>query len=281
MRATRDAALVIFAAMAVLGAVIGYRAGQAGASSVADKDSLMVGVDVDRPGLGTRTPRGYEGFEADVATYVAGRLGVAEGSIKFTAIHPGGWERALRTGTVDMVIAADPITPELAGRVTFAGPYYVAHQSILVGAHDESIKNVRDLAGKRLCHVPAADDRSVEHITRDLGIAARPMPAGSYAECVDLLARGRLDAVSADDLVLAGAVARATDADVMIVDAPFTDDRYGVALKKGDIKGCAAVNRAITEMYQSGAANTMITQGFGSPGLSVATAAAPQFTGCV
>jgi hypothetical protein len=197
MRAKRDAALIVvtaLAVLAVLATVVVYRAGHAAASSVADKNALVIGIDGDRPGLGTKTPGGaYEGFEVDVATYVAGRLGVAGGAVKFTAIRPGGWERALTTGAVDLVFAADPITPELAGRVAFAGPYYVAHQSILVRAHDESIKNVRDLGGKRLCEVAAAGDRSAEHVTQDLGIAAVLVPAGSYADCVELLARGRLD----------------------------------------------------------------------------------------
>jgi glutamate transport system substrate-binding protein len=279
MRASRSAALAVIAALAFSAAVVVYRAGPDAASSVADKDTLVIGVDGDRPGLGTRTSRGtYEGFEVDVATYVAGRLGVTGDAVRFTRIHPDDWERALRTGSVDLVFAANSITPQLAGRVTFAGPYYVAHQSILVGARDGSIKSVRDLGGKRLCQV--AGTRSAEHVTQDLGIDAELVPAGSYAECVGLLAGGRLDAVSAADLILAGAVTTASDADVMLVKAPFTDERYGVALKKGDIKGCAAVNRALTEMYQSGAAKTMITQGFGSPGLSAVTATAPRFEGC-
>lgn len=279
MRATRDAALVVIAALVVVVTVVVYRAGHAAAFSVADKNTLVIGVEGDVPGLGTRTPGGtYEGFEVDVATYVAGRLGVTGSSVRFTAIHPDDWERALRTGAVDLVLASYPITPVLAGRVTVAGPYYVAHQTVLVRAHDDSIKNVRDLGGKRLCRV--AGDRAAAHITHDLGIHAEAVPAGSYAACVELLARGRLDAVSADDLILAGAVAAASDADVVIVNAPFADERYGVWLKKGDVKGCAAINRALTEMYQSGAANTMITQGFGSPGLSAATAAAPRFEGC-
>jgi glutamate transport system substrate-binding protein len=281
MRATRDAALVVAVALAVLVTVVVYRAGQAAAFSVADKDTLVIGVEGDVPGLGIKTPAGptpYAGFEVDVATYVAGRLGVSGASVRFTAIHTDDWERALRTGAVDLMFASYPITPRLADRVTVAGPYYVAHQSILVGAHDESIKNVRDLDGKRLCQV--AGDRAAGHITQDLGIAAVAVPAGSYAECVELLARGGLDAVSADDLILAGAVTATSDVDVKIVNAPFTDERYGVELKKGDVKGCAAVNRALTEMYQSGAANTMVTQGFAAPGLSVAAAAAPRFEGC-
>ena len=288
MRATtRNAALAVIAALAALAAVAavavsvvvgGYRAGSA-AASVADKDTLVIGVDDDVPGLGTRTPGGgYEGFEVDVATYVAGRLGVTGDAVEFTTIHPDDWERALRAGAVDLVFAGRSMTPELAERVTFAGPYYVAHQTILARAGDESIKKVRDLGGKRLCQV--AGDRSAEHVTRDLGIDAILVPAGSHIECVGMLAQGRLDAVSADDLILAGARATAGDTDLMIVNAPFTEERYGVALKKGDVRGCAAVNRALTEMYQSGAAKTMIDQRFGSPGLSAATATAPRFEGC-
>src|SRR6266545_4025192 len=248
MRATRDAALVVVAALAVLVAVVVYRAGHAAAFSVADKDTLVIGIEDDQPGLGTKTPNGtFEGFEVDVATFVAGRLGVAGDSVRFVAIHPNDWERVLRAGTVDLVFAGYAIAPELADRVTYAGPYYVAHQNILVRAHDESIKNVRDLGGKRLCYV--AGSRSWRHITQDLGIAAVPVPARSHPDCVGLLARSRLDAVSADDLILAGSTATSSS-NVMIIDARFTDERYGVGLKKGDLKGCEAVNRALTEMYQ-------------------------------
>ncbi|HEU5157480.1 MAG TPA: transporter substrate-binding domain-containing protein [Streptosporangiaceae bacterium] len=279
MRATRDAAIVVIAALAVLVAVVAYRAGDAAVSSVADKDTLVIGVEDDKPGLGTRTPAGtFTGFEVDVATYVAGRLGVSEGALRFVAIHPGDWERALRRGEVDLVFAGYPITPQLADRVTVAGPYYVAHQSILVRADDKSIQNVRDLRGKRLCQV--AGTRAADHIIEDLDVAAVPVPAPSYADCAQRLAGKDLDAVSADDLILAGIAATVSDSAVVIVNAPFTDERYGVGLQKGDIRGCAAVNRAITEMYQSGAANTMLTQGFGSPGLSRVTGTAPSFEGC-
>jgi glutamate transport system substrate-binding protein len=278
MRATRAAALVVVAALAVLVAVVVYRSGQASeAFSVADKGRLVIGVEDDQPGLGTKTPNGrFAGFEADVATFVAGRLGVAGDRVRFVAIHPNDWERALRTGAVDLVFASYPITPELTGRVTFAGPYYVAHQSILVRTHDESIKNVRDLAGKRVCQV--AGSRSWRHIAQDLRIAAAPLSARTYLDCVELLDQGRIDAVSADDLILAGAAAAAPDSNVKLVDAPFTDERYGVGLKKGDIKGCEAVNRALMEMYQGGAASTMITQGFGSSNATTDTA--PRFEGC-
>jgi glutamate transport system substrate-binding protein len=52
-------------------------------SSDNDKDSgssgggkkITVGIKFDQPGIGQKTPQGYAGFDVDVATYVAKKLG--------------------------------------------------------------------------------------------------------------------------------------------------------------------------------------------------------------
>jgi glutamate transport system substrate-binding protein len=41
---------------------------------------------------------------------------------------------------------------------------------------------------------------------------------------------------------------------VKIVNTPFSDEKYGTGLHKGDTDVCEAVNRAVTEMYQDGTA---------------------------
>jgi glutamate transport system substrate-binding protein len=32
------------------------------------------------------------------------------------------------------------------------------------------------------------------------------------------------------------------------VNAPFSDERYGIGIKRGGFEGCEAVNKAITQM---------------------------------
>ncbi|NKZ06603.1 glutamate ABC transporter substrate-binding protein [Actinomadura latina] len=245
--------------------------------SVTGRDSLVIGVKDDQPGLSLRTgDDSLKGFDIDVATYVAGKLGVPPENVTFRPLSSDERESALRGGTVDMVIATYSITPERKDKVTFAGPYYVAHQDILVRQGERAVRNVRDLRGKRLCQVSGST--SWRRVTEERKVPAALVPARSYGECVSALADGRLDAVSTDDLILAGFAATAGSG-VTVVNAPFSDERYGIGLPKGDLEGCRAVNRILTGMYQNGAAETLLDQWFATSGLNI-TVTVPQFEGC-
>ncbi|XRQ04511.1 glutamate ABC transporter substrate-binding protein [Actinomadura welshii] len=248
-----------------------------GPPSITGRDALVIGVKDDQPGLSQRTGDDeIEGFDIDVATYIAGRLEIPRDKLTFRPLTSEERESALEDGKVDMVVATYSITPERKERVTFAGPYYVAHQDILVRQDDQSIRDVRDLEGKRLCQVSGSVSWS--RVTEQLRIDARPVPADSYSECVRALADGRLDAVSTDDMILAGYASAAGSA-TTLVGSPFSDERYGIGLPKGDLEGCQAVNRILTEMYQNGAAETLLGRWFTTSKFD-ATTTVPQFEGC-
>ncbi|HEY8481147.1 MAG TPA: glutamate ABC transporter substrate-binding protein [Spirillospora sp.] len=266
------------AAAAALIAVTGLSACGLGAvekDSVADKDSLVIGVKEDQPALGVKRPDGtYEGFDVDVALYIAGKLGVPKSRVTFKTTNSSVREEALANGTVDLIVATYSITARRKMRVTFAGPYYVAHQDTFVRANDTSIKNVRDLKGKRICEVTGSN--SWRRVIEERKVDATPVTVDTYGACMDALEAGKLDAVSTDDLILAGFAAGRPG---RMINAPFTDEKYGVGLKKGDLKGCEAVNRAITAMYQDGTAQRLLHKWFGSSGLKLTTSV-PQFEGC-
>jgi glutamate transport system substrate-binding protein len=248
-----------------------------GPRSILGKDKLAIGVTADQPGLGFRFPDGtYKGFDVDVATYVAGRLGVSKKNITFRTVTSSQREKVLQTGKVDLVLATYSISAERKTKVAFGGPYYVAHQDILVRRGDTSVKNVRDLAGRRLCQVTGS--LSWQRVTAERKVPARLVPAGSYGECLTKLMNGTLDAISTDDLILAGFAAQQPQA-VRIVNAPFSDERYGVGVRLEDVDGCEAVNKAVTEMYQDGTAGALLGKWFGSSGLHL-TNTVPQFEGC-
>jgi glutamate transport system substrate-binding protein len=274
MRATRAIAApgAVLAAVALLPACgLGAQEEQ----SIADKESLVIGVKEDQPALGVKRPDGtYEGFDVDVATYIAGRLGIPQSRLTFRTTNSSVREDALAKGTVDMIIATYSITAKRKMKVTFGGPYYVAHQDTFVRADAAAIKDVRDLKGKRICEVTGSN--SWRRVIEERKVAAKPVTVNTYGACMDALAAGRLDAVSTDDLILAGF---ATGRPGRMINAPFTDEKYGVGLKKGDLKGCEEVNRAITAMYQDGTAQRLLTKWFGKSGLKLTTSV-PQFEGC-
>jgi glutamate transport system substrate-binding protein len=247
-----------------------------GPPSIVGKQTLRIGVKADQPGLGLRLPDGrFAGFDVDVARYVAAKLGVRPDHITFVPVTSATRETALENGSVDMVFATYSITPQRATKVTFGGPNYVAHQDTMVRAGDTAIRSVHDLKGKRLCAV--AGSNSWKRVTQELNIAAVLVPAASYSACVAMLLDGRVDAVSTDDLILAG-FARAGPA-VRIVNAPFSYERYGIGIRKGDLSGCEAVNRAVSEMYLDGTAAALLQKWFGKTRLQLDTHV-PQFEGC-
>lgn len=241
------------------------------------RDSIVIGVKPDQPGLGVQKDDGtFEGFDVDVAKYVAGKLGFAPDKVTFTATPSSEREDRLKDGSVQLIFASYSITPVRKTEVNFAGPYYVAHQDTLVRSGDANIKNVRDLRSRRLCAVEGSN--SYKRVIDEKLIAAFPVNAKSYSECIQKLLNNEVDAVSTDDLILAGFAAREGNR-VKIINAPFTDERYGVGIAKGDLDGCEAVNKAITEMYQDGTAAKLLKKWFGNTTLKP-TDSVPQFEGC-
>lgn len=243
-------------------------------ASISGKDTVVIGVKADQPGLALKEKGTYRGFEVDVGTYIARQMGTSH--ITFRTVTSANRERLLNDHTVDLVLASYSITPDRAKLVTFGGPYYVAHQDIMVRRSQAGVRTVRDLAGRRMCQ--ASGSVSTERVRVGLGIRTRLVPSPSYSACVDMLLAGTVDVVSTGDLVLAGFAARFTS-QVKLVNAPFTDERYGVGLRRGDVDGCEGVNRALTTMYQDGTAIRLLRKWFGGTGLTLTTQV-PEFEGC-
>ncbi len=256
------------------------------ADSVVDKaksqKKLTIGVKFDQPGLGQKQPDGsVKGFDIDVAKYIAKQLGVEEKNITWKEARSANRDSFVTNGTVDMVIATYSITPDRQKKVTFGGPYYVAHQDLMVRGNDTSIKTLADLKGKKICAVQGSV--SWQNITKgtnklNQAVDAKTVPANGYDDCITKLKGGSVDVVSTDNTILAGFAGR-EGASVKVVNAPFTDEKYGVGIKKGDTKSCTAINAAIVKMYQDGSAQKYLQTAFGQTSLKFDTTV-PAPVGC-
>ncbi|ROO83602.1 amino acid ABC transporter substrate-binding protein (PAAT family) [Actinocorallia herbida] len=246
-------------------------------SKAKDEKKIKVGIKFDQTAIGVKKPDGsVEGFDVDVAKYVAGKLGVPESGIEWVETISANREPFLMQGQVDMVVATYSILPERKEKVTFAGPYVIAHQDIMVRGDDTSITKVEDLKGKRICQ--ASGSNSYKRITdpppNGKEIDAELVPAGSYSECITKLTGGTLDAVTTDDFILAGFASQGGS--FKILGSPFTDEKYGIGIKKGDVASCEAINTAVGEMYSDGTAAELLKKWFGSAeGLELPTAVPP------
>ncbi|MFG2077361.1 serine/threonine-protein kinase [Nonomuraea maritima] len=218
----------------------------------AQTGSIVIGVRGDLPGVALQNGGGFDGFDIDIARRIAAGLGVEEPT--FTSVS--GYDRAaaLASGDVDLVVATYPID---GGDTQFAGPYYLAHQDVLVRAGGP-IDKLADLKGKRMC---APNTPSVG-VVQDR-VAVEAVMAGDYAACMDLLRSGAVDAVPGDDLILAGFAAR-EPIRFKILGAKLTDERYAVGIRQGDVKTCKAVKALIADLYRTGFMKQLVTRHFGT-----------------
>ncbi|RKS72134.1 glutamate transport system substrate-binding protein [Actinomadura pelletieri DSM 43383] len=249
--------------------------GQGGDNSLLDKSTLVVGVRPDLPGLGLRAPDGrFAGFDIDVARYVADRLGK---KVRFVEALASERIPLLTSGRADMVLATLSVTPERKTQIAYAGPYYMSHQDVLVRSNERGITGVRNLKGRRFCAVEGADP--TKRLLSIHGMTARIVPAKDYDQCMAMIKDRRVDAITTNDVILAG-LARREGSGFRLINARISEQNTGIGLQRGDPDGCEALNRAITQMYQDGTAAKLMRKWFDGTGLDLSIIEIPQFEGC-
>jgi ABC-type amino acid transport substrate-binding protein/predicted Ser/Thr protein kinase len=219
---------------------------------------LVIGVKGDLPGVGLYSPSSgtWAGFDVDVAKYIARTLKVPSGGLSFRQVSKAQRADFLARGTVDMVVATWAINNQDGARVDFAGPYYLAHTDVLVRDGDP-IATVGDLKGKKLCSPLGSLSAGIVQ----KAVSVKLVPAQNYAECINMINSGAIDAIPGDDVIIAGFADR-DNVRLKILGAKLDDDRYAVGIKKGDTRTCQAVRGAIAEMYNDGTVTKLLATHF-------------------
>ncbi|MET8335881.1 transporter substrate-binding domain-containing protein [Streptosporangium canum] len=91
--------------------------------------TVKIGVNGNLPGWSYGSGKGFDGFDIDVANFLADRIGFVP---KFIPLNPGRREDALASGEVDLVIASYSITHERERNIDFAGPYFLDEAGIFL-----------------------------------------------------------------------------------------------------------------------------------------------------
>ncbi|MEV7206758.1 MULTISPECIES: glutamate ABC transporter substrate-binding protein [unclassified Streptomyces] len=234
--------------------------GDSGSSGGGDK-KITIGIKFDQPGLGQKTPDGYEGFDVDVATYVAKKLGYTEDQIEWKESKSADRETMLQRGDVDFIAATYSITPERSEKVDFAGPYLLAHQDVLLRADDDKIKSPEDLNDAKLCSVTGST--SAQNIKKKLAPKAQLQPYPTYSACLPGLQNGAVDALTTDDSILAGYASQAQfKGKFKLGGFKLTNENYGIGVKKGsDLKD--KINKALEEMVADKSWDKAVKDNFG------------------
>lgn len=221
----------------------------AGCGSGDEEGKIRIGIKFDQPGLGFKKSGTYVGFDVDVAKYIAQELGYSEDEIIWKEAPSAQREAMLQNGDVDMILATYSITDSRKEVVDFAGPYFIAGQDLLVRDDETEINGPEDLNGKRLCSVTGST--SAVTVKEQFADEVQLMEQPGYAECATALFSGIVDAVTTDDIILAG-LASAARGQLKVVGKPFTQEYYGVGIRKGEHELAKKINAAIEKMIEDG-----------------------------
>lgn len=239
-------------------------------ATLQQKGKIVVGVKFDQPGFGFQTPSGVVGFDAEMAKIVAaalfgGKLADAAKQIEFVESKTPVREQFIEQGKVDIVVATYTINDARKLVVDFAGPYWISHQDIMVKSDNTTIKAVKDLNGKRVCSVQGST--SLKNLSAQAPQAKTDITFDAYSKCAEAMGDGRVDAVTTDDSILAG-LAKDSGGAFKLVGAPFTDEPYGIGLKKGDQAFRDFLNSTIEKSYSDGSWAAAFDTTLGSIGLT-------------
>ena len=202
----------------------------------------------------------YVGFDMDLARALAKEMGMELEiqSMGFDALIP-----ALDSGTIDMIASGVSITPERQQKVAFSAPYYKSGLSILVKNENTTIKNFKDLEGKKIA--VQIGTTSAEEARKIPGAVVREF--NGVPETFMELKAGGVDAVVNDlpvNQYYLGQFEKKGDAFAKLATTELKNaEDYGIAVAKKNTELAGKVNKALETLKANGEYDKLYQKWFG------------------
>ena len=233
--------------------------------TIQKRGKITIGVKYDVPLFGLLDPatKKVDGFDVAIGKEIAKALGLREDQIQFEEAISANRIPYLAEDKVDLIISTMTINAQRKTEIEFSRPYYLAGQSLLVKGDNTTIKTVTDLNGKKVCSVQGStSEKNVVEKAPQTELTSFT----TYSACVSAMKDGRVEAVTTDDIILAGFAA--TDKSLKLVGGTFTTEAYGIGIKKGKTDLAAFVTTVLNDMMKDGRWEKLYQQYLGqAPGL--------------
>lgn len=210
---------------------------------------ITIGTKFDQPLFGQKGLDGKPvGFDVEIGKAIAAKLGIAADKIEWVETVSANREQFIKQDKVDMIVATYTINDKRKTEVDFAGPYYEAGQALMVNKDNTSITKPEDVKDKKVCSVTGSTPAGT--IVDKYG--AELVPAATYTACLEPLRNKQVDAITTDNVILAGFVDKEPDAFKLASDQTFTKEPYGIGLKKDDTEFRGWINDQLEAFDQDG-----------------------------
>lgn len=216
---------------------------------VKENDKIVWGVKNDTKLFGLKNPSTgeVEGLDIDIAKEITAIILGDASKVEFKEVTSKTRIPMLNNGEIDAIIATMTISEERSKEVDFSDVYFEAGQSLLV-KKGSPIKSIEDLdASTKVIAVKGST--SAQNI-REKAPDAQVLEFENYAEAFTALKAGQGDTLTTDDSILYGMASE--DNNYELVGGQFTEEPYGIAMKKGSDDLVQAINDALAELKENG-----------------------------
>ncbi|WP_246562123.1 glutamate ABC transporter substrate-binding protein [Streptomyces roseirectus] len=215
-----------------------------------EQRKLVVGVDQNSYRWGYRNPNNQgaalEGFDIDLVHAIAQNILGDRNAVQFKAIPTDRRIGAVRSGEVDMVVRTTTITCARLKEVAFSAPYFRTGQQVLAAKSLALTGFDNSLRGRTVC---AAAGSTTEADLKEGKFGVKPLIVPNQLDCLVRLQLGEADAVITDGALAASQAAQ--DPTVELKGKPFTEDYYGVMMRKDADDLVRRVNQVLAQ-YRAG-----------------------------
>jgi polar amino acid transport system substrate-binding protein len=192
-----------------------------------------------------------EGFDIDLVRQLSQAIFGDDLHVEYRVITPAQSVQVLRDGSVDVVVRTLPMTCSRWQQIAFSSEYFEAGQRVLV-PKASTAQGIGDLGKKRVC--AAAGTTALENIA---AASSKPVPVGltDQTDCLVQLELGKVDAISTDDVILAGLAAQ--DPNVKVVGPRFATLPYGIGMSQAHLDFVRYVNALLEQLRANGTWTTL------------------------
>lgn len=224
------------------------------------RGKVIAGVKYDTKLFGLKDPATgkIEGFDIDIAKALAKKIFGDESKVELKEVTSKTRIPLLQNGDIDLIIATMTITEERKEQVDFSDVYFKAGQSLLV-KKDSPIQGLEDIK-KGVKVLTAKGSTSAKNI-REKAPDATVLEFENYQDAFTALKAGQGDVLTTDNAILLGM--QKQDPNYIVVGGNFTDEPYGIAIKKGDSEFVQVVNDLLKEMKENGEYDKLYEQWMG------------------
>ena len=240
-------------------------------SAPAAARTYVVGTDAAYAPFESQNEKGeIVGFDIDVVKAAAQKAGI---EVKFVNTPWEGIFNALKQGDRDLLVSSITITDERKQSMEFTEPYFDAHQLIAVKSASK-VAGFADLKSLKVgVQTGTTGDEAISKLQGKTSADIKRFESTPLA--LKELEAGGVDAVVADNGVVVNYVKNNGSGGFRTVDDPaFTPERYGIAVKKGNVELLEKLNQGLAAIKADGSYERIATGYFGAASGAAAAASA-------